>query len=199
MILLFINPPNFGQSQWSPISLVPYLIGPPIGTHAPPIPLVPLSLPPSLRLIARAPLSTLFSLVPHLIGPPMLPFLPCSHWSPISLVPQWNPGYTVFFGPPSPWSPNVILVIRFSLVPHLIDFHNWFMKLHNSERIMEFYNWFTYLCNESIELYKNLWWLHDLWSPTIRQDLWGFIIDLCSSVVVPRSPIIGWWGSIIQL
>ena len=51
LVPLFINPPNFGQSQWSPISLVRYLIGPPIGTHAPPIPLVPLSYPPSLRLI----------------------------------------------------------------------------------------------------------------------------------------------------
>ena len=50
----------------------------------------------------------------------MRPWLHSSHWSPISLVPQCNPGYTVLIGPPSHWSPNVILVIRFSLVPHLI-------------------------------------------------------------------------------
>ena len=81
--------------------MVRYLIGPPIGTHAPPISLAPLSLPrPSDSL------------------PPPPP--PRSHWSPISLVPQCNHGHTVLIGPPSHWSPNVTLVIKFSLVPHLI-------------------------------------------------------------------------------
>ena len=83
--------PNGPTSHWSPISLVPHLIGPPISTHAPPIPLVPIPLVPSHRLVLQfisprrivwtlwphyhwsplVTLSTLFSLVPHLIGPTM--------------------------------------------------------------------------------------------------------------------------------
>ena len=56
-------------SHWSPISLVPHLIDPPISTHAPLISLVPhLIGPPD-------------SLVPHLIGPP-------SHWSPSHWCPN---------------------------------------------------------------------------------------------------------------
>ena len=70
---LFIDSLNFGQSQWSPISLVPYLIGPPIGTHALPIPLVPpLIAPPHSDSLPPS---------PHLIGPP-------SHWS---LLTGWAP------------------------------------------------------------------------------------------------------------
>ena len=56
-------------SHWSPISLIPHLIDPPISTHAPLISLVPhLIGPPD-------------SLVPHLIGPP-------SHWSPSDWCPN---------------------------------------------------------------------------------------------------------------
>ena len=65
--------------------LTPYLVGPPIGTHAPPIPLVPPLIAPSdtnwsppPQLIGPpshwSPNATLviqFSLVPHLIGPPV--------------------------------------------------------------------------------------------------------------------------------
>ena len=117
MVPLFINPPNFSQSQWShcpppsdslpptPISLVPHLIGPFSSAGAP---------------IHKSPPHCLNSLFLHLIGPPMLPFLPCSHWSPISLVPHCNPLYPVLIGPPSHWSPNVTLSTLFSLVPHLI-------------------------------------------------------------------------------
>ena len=57
-----------------------------------------------------------FSLVPHVIGHPMESWLCSSHWSPILLVTQSNPGYTVVIGPQSHWSPNVILVLQFSLV-----------------------------------------------------------------------------------
>ena len=45
----------------------------------------------------------------------MQPCLYSSHWSPISLVPQSNPFYPILIGPPI-----VTLVIKFSLVPHLI-------------------------------------------------------------------------------
>ena len=110
--------------------MVPHLIGPPIGNHAPPTPLVPpchSPLPPThcshwflILLVPSVILVTQLSLVPHLIGPPMEPFLPCSHWSPISLVPQWNPAYTVLVGPPSHWSPSLTPSTLFSLVPHLI-------------------------------------------------------------------------------
>ena len=100
--------PNGPPSHWSPISLVPQLALRTTHSIAPPV------IPPSLRL------STLFSLVPHLIGPPMRPWLHSSHWSLISLVPQSNPVYPVLIGSPSHWSPNVILVIQLSLVPHLI-------------------------------------------------------------------------------
>ena len=137
------SPPHCLNSM-APFSLVPpcnplypVLIGPP--SHRSPnvtlviqFPLVPhLICPqcnPRYTVLIGPPshwspnltLSTLFSLVPHLIGPPMRPWLHSSHWSPISLVPQCNPGYTVLIGPPSHWSPNVVLVIQFSLVPHLI-------------------------------------------------------------------------------
>ena len=60
-------------------------------------------------------------LIPHLIGPPMSHWWLSSHWSLISLVPQCYTGYTVLIGPPSQWFPNVKLVTRFSLVPHLIS------------------------------------------------------------------------------
>ena len=98
-------------SHWSPISLVPHLIDPPISTHTPFISLVPhLIGPPD-------------SLVPHLIGPlrigppihksPTTLFEligPPSHWAPFSLVHPFsaNPN-----GPLSHRSP-------ISLVPHLI-------------------------------------------------------------------------------
>ena len=132
---VLIGPP----SHWSPdvtpaihFSLVPHLIGPPMQpwlymSHWPPISMVPQCNPGYTVLIGppshwspNVILVIQFSLVPHLIGPPMQPWLYMSHWSPISMVPQCNPGYTVLIGPPSQWSHNVILVIQFSLVPHLI-------------------------------------------------------------------------------
>ena len=99
--------PNGPPSHWSPISLdphhlspnssVPQLIGPPISTHASPIPLVP---PTHWSPI---------SMVPHLIGPlltPPPPNVPLfigspnpngpSHCSPISLVPQLAPTHHPF-------------------------------------------------------------------------------------------------------
>ena len=97
--------------HWSPISLVPRLIGLP--SHWSPISLVPFSLVPQF---ISPPLPYLNSLVPLLIGPP---FHQSTHFRPIPLVPH-NPGYTVLIGPPSHSSPNLILVIQFSLVPHLI-------------------------------------------------------------------------------
>ena len=60
---LCICHPIIGPSQWSPISLAPHLISPPISTHAPSIPLVP-----------------------HLIGPP-------SHWSPTTLFEPIGPPF----------------------------------------------------------------------------------------------------------
>ena len=101
---------SLGAHHWSPISLVPRLIGPP--SHWSPIPLVP-QLAPMHHPFHWSPIS----LVPRLIGPP-------SHRSHISLVPQCDPDYTVLIGPPSHWSPNVTLVIEFSLVPHLIESRN---------------------------------------------------------------------------
>ena len=68
-----------GAHHWSPISLVPHLIGSP--SHWSPISLVPHLIDPPIS--THAPL---ISLVPHLIGPPRL-IGPPSHWSPISLVP----------------------------------------------------------------------------------------------------------------
>ena len=113
-----IGPP----SHWSPISLVPHLIDPPISTHAPLISLVP-------HLIGPPTHWSPISLVPHLIGPlligapihksPTTLFeligLP-SHWSPFSLVHPFsaNPN-----GPPSHWSP-------ISLVPQLAPTHRPF-------------------------------------------------------------------------
>ena len=116
-----IGPP----SHWSPIPLVPHLIGPPdslvlhfIGPHligplliGPPINKSPTTL---FELIGSPSNWSPFSLVhpfsanpngPHLTGPP-------SHWSPISLIPQPNPFYPVLIGPPSHyhnsrlWSPQ---------------------------------------------------------------------------------------------
>ena len=134
LVPLFIRHPIIGQSQWSPISLVPHLIGSPshwspnssvphligplISTHESPIPSVPhLIGPPD-------------SLVPHLNGPPShwspphwypkWPWLYSSHWSPISLVPQSNNGYSVLIGPPSHWSLSLTLSTLFSLAPHVI-------------------------------------------------------------------------------
>ena len=87
-------------SHWSPISLVPHLIDPPISTHAPLISLVPHLIGP---LLISAPIHKSPTTLFELIGPP-------SHWSPFSLVHPFsaNPN-----GPPSHWSP-------ISLVPHLI-------------------------------------------------------------------------------
>ena len=142
LVPLFISHPIIGKSQWSPISLVPHLIGSP--SHWSPNSSVPISLVPQLAPMHHpfhwSPISLVppthwspISMVPHLIGPfspagspphclnslvprpPMLPFLPC-----ISLVPQYYTFYPVLIGPPSHWSPNVILFIQFSLVPDLI-------------------------------------------------------------------------------
>ena len=146
----FVTPssanPNGPPSHWFPISLVPqlispHLIGPPISTHASPIPLVPhligppdslvphLNGPPSHWTLLTGWVPTaLFELIGppspnitlsalHLIGPPILHFLPCSHRSPIALVPQCNLVYTVLIGPRSHWSPNATLITQFSLVP----------------------------------------------------------------------------------
>ena len=87
-------------SHWSPISLVPHLIGPPISTHAPLISLVPHLIGP---LLIGAPIHKSPTTLFELIGPP-------SNWSPFSSVHPFsaNPN-----GPPSHWSP-------ISLVPHLI-------------------------------------------------------------------------------
>ena len=134
-----------GSAHWSPISLVPHLIGPLLigpPTHWSPNTLLELIGPPS----HWSPIS----LVPHLIGPPfhssphhrpipMVPHLigPPSHWFPISLVPQlislpshwspnWHPCITHSIGPPSHWSPRLIgppshwslnSLVPFSLVP----------------------------------------------------------------------------------
>ena len=106
-------------SHWSPISLVPHLIDPPISTHAPLI-----SLAPHLIGLWGAHHWSPISLVPHLIDPHLI--APPSHWSPISLVPQLAPMHHPFnwspisLVPPTHWSPNVTLVIKFSLVLHLI-------------------------------------------------------------------------------
>ena len=103
-----------GSAHWSPIPLVPHLIGPLL--IGPPTHWSPNTL---LELIGTPSHSSPISLVPHLIGPPfhssphhrpipMVPHLigPPSHWFPISLVPH-------LIGSPSHWSPN-------SSVPHLI-------------------------------------------------------------------------------
>ena len=72
-------------SHWSPISLVPHLIGSP--SHWSPISLVPHLIDPPIS--THAPL---ISLVPHLIGPPdsLVPHLigPPSHWSPSHWCPN---------------------------------------------------------------------------------------------------------------
>ena len=138
-----------GSAHWSPISLVPHLIGPLLigpPTHWSPNTLLELIGPPS----HWSPIS----LVPHLIGPPfhssphhrpipMVPHLigPPSHWFPISLVPQlislpshwspnWHPCITHSIGPPSHWSPRLIgppshwspnSLVLFSLVPQFIS------------------------------------------------------------------------------
>ena len=86
------------------------MVPPPISTHAPPIPLVPISL------------------VPHPIGPfspagpPIHKSLPhcLNSLAPFPLVPICNPFYPVLIDTLSHRSPNVTLVIQFSLVPHLI-------------------------------------------------------------------------------
>ena len=140
---------NVGSAHWSPISLVPHLIGPLLigpPTHWSPNTLLELIGPPS----HWSPIS----LVPHLIGPPfhssphhrpipMVPHLigPPSHWFPISLVPQlislpshwspnWHPCITHSIGPPSHWSPRLIgppfywsanSLVPFSLVPQFIS------------------------------------------------------------------------------
>ena len=120
-------------SHWSPISLVPHLIGPP--SHWSPISLVP-QLAPMHHPFHWSPISLVppthwspISLVPHLIGPllicapihksPTTLFEligPPSHWSPFSLVHPFsaNPN-----GPPSHWSP-------ISLVPQLAPTHRPF-------------------------------------------------------------------------
>ena len=82
----------------------PYLIDHPIGTHAPPISLVPLSLPPSLRLIAPIATRMFVQHVLYLIGPP-------THQSPISLVPISTQLAPMHHPPPPPPPP-------ISLVPH---------------------------------------------------------------------------------
>ena len=67
--------PNPGSAHWSPISLVPHLIGPLLigpPTHWSPNTLLELIGPPS----HWSPIS----LVPHLIGLPMQPFLFHSHY-----------------------------------------------------------------------------------------------------------------------
>ena len=116
-----------GAHHWSPISLVPHLIGSP--SHWSPISLVP-QLAPMHHSFHWSPISLVppthwspISLVPHLIGPLLIGapihkspttlfelIGPPSHWSPFSLVHPFsaNPN-----GPPSHWSP-------ISLVPHLI-------------------------------------------------------------------------------
>ena len=86
--------PNGPPSQWFPFSLVSYFIGPPLGTHPSPIPLVP-------HLIA-APTTTPHPHPHRIVGPP-------SHWSPI-----WHPCITHSIGFPHPIGPHV------SLVSHLI-------------------------------------------------------------------------------
>ena len=130
-----IGPP----SHWSPISLVPHLIGPP--SHWFPISLVP-QLAPRHHPFHWSPISLVppthcspISLVPHLIGPLLIgPPIhkspttlfeligPPFHWSPFSLIHPFsaNPNGPTSHWSPSHWSPNVTLVIRLSLVPHLI-------------------------------------------------------------------------------
>ena len=87
------------QSHRSPVSLVPYFIGPPFHkaprqSHWFPISLVPFSLVPQL---ISPPIHYWNSLVPNLIGPQ-------SHWSPISLVPFFIRHPVNLIGPPSHWS-----------------------------------------------------------------------------------------------
>ena len=99
-----------GSAHWSPLSLVPHLIGP--LSHWFPIPLVPQLISPPSHC---SPISTHASPIPfvsHLIGPPRL-IGPPSQWSPISMVPH-------LIGPTSHWSPNATLITQFSLVPHPI-------------------------------------------------------------------------------
>ena len=128
-------------SHWPPISLVPFSLVPKFISP-------PLHCLNALVILITGNhfhWSTHFGLnpsVPHPTGPPsqsspsVNPYI-CAHWSPISLapdvtlvtqfalvsislVPQCNPGYTTFIGPPSHWSPNVTLVTQFSMVPHPI-------------------------------------------------------------------------------
>ena len=105
-----IGPP----SHWSAFSLVHAFTANPNGppSHWPPISLVPHPIGPLLigSPIHKSP-TTLF----ELIGPPF-------HWSPSSLIHPFsaNPNGPPSHWSPSHWSPNVTLVIRLSLVPHLI-------------------------------------------------------------------------------